>query len=61
MIIELDGAGHYGVLAQERDYLRTIFLENQSMRVIRFENCEVIENLEMVLEVIRSVLRENAS
>jgi len=61
VIIELDGAGHYDVLAPERDAQRTIFLENLGMRVIRFENCEVIENLEIVLDVIRAVLREGVS
>jgi very-short-patch-repair endonuclease len=61
VIVELDGAGHYDVLAQERDDLRTMFLENLGMRVIRFENREVTENLEMVLEAIRAVLRENVS
>jgi hypothetical protein len=35
------------------DDLRTI--------VIRFENCEVMENMELVLEAIRAVLRENVS
>jgi very-short-patch-repair endonuclease len=61
VIIELDGAGHYDVLAQERDDLRTIFLENLGMRVVRFENCEVMENLELVLKAIRAVLREHVS
>jgi very-short-patch-repair endonuclease len=49
------------VLAQERDDLRTIFLENPGMRVVRFENCEVMENLELVLKAIRAVLREHVS
>jgi very-short-patch-repair endonuclease len=61
VIIELDGAGHYDVLAQERDDLRTIFLENLGMRVVRFENCEVMENLELVLKAIRAMLREHVS
>jgi very-short-patch-repair endonuclease len=29
------------------------------MRVIRFENCEVMENLERVLEAIRAVLDQH--
>jgi very-short-patch-repair endonuclease len=57
VIIELDGAGHYGVLRQERDDERTRFLEDLGIRVIRFENRQVFENLERVLEVIRAVLR----
>ena len=61
VIVELDGAGHYDVLAQESDELRTNFLQNLGTRVIRFENKEVIENVEMVLETIRAVLKENVS
>src|SRR5215471_2992078 len=61
VIIELDGAGHYDVMAPERDALRTLFLESLGMRVIRFENCEVMENLEVVLDVIRAALKENVS
>ena len=61
VIVELDGAAHYDPPAQERDDLRTKFLESLGIRVIRFENCEVIEDLEMVLEEIRSVLRGNVS
>jgi very-short-patch-repair endonuclease len=61
VIIELDGAGHYDVLARERDDLRTRFLTNLGMRVMRFENCQVMENLERVLEAIRAVLREDVS
>jgi very-short-patch-repair endonuclease len=61
VIIELDGAGHYEPLGRERDALRTRFLENLGLRVIRFENREVRENLAGVLEAIRAVLRENVS
>jgi very-short-patch-repair endonuclease len=61
VIIELDGAGHFDILAQEREGLRTRFLENLGMRVVRFENCDVIGNLEPVLEAIRTRLKENAS
>jgi len=61
VIIELDGAVHFDLLAQERDDLRTTFLESLGMRDIRFENCDVIENLELVLEAIRAALKENVS
>jgi len=58
LIIELDGAGHYDVLGVERDAERTRFLESLGFRVIRFENCEVINQLGIVLDLIREALRE---
>jgi len=61
VIVELDGAGHYDVLSPEYDADRTKFLERLGMRVIRFENCEVIRTLEIVLDVIRATLKENVS
>jgi len=57
LIVELDGARHYAVLAQEKDYLRTAFFENLRIRVIRFENREVMENLELVLAAVRHALK----
>jgi len=61
VIIELDGAGHYNVIASEYDAQRTIYLEKLGMRVIRFENREVTENLEIVLDRIRALLKKNIS
>jgi very-short-patch-repair endonuclease len=58
-IVELDGAGHYDVLKQERDELRTRFLQRLGAHVIRFENKAVLEDVEMVLETVRAVLKEN--
>ena len=52
LAVELDGAAHDHEAAQDRDSRRTLFLEKAGIRVVRFENCEVIENLEGVLEII---------
>jgi very-short-patch-repair endonuclease len=57
-IVELDGAVHQGLLASERDDDRTRYLESLGMRVIRFENCEILENLERVMEAIKIFLDE---
>src|SRR6266516_1036085 len=46
LAVELDGA------AQDRDAIRTRCLQSAGIRVVRFENREVIENLEGVLVVI---------
>ena len=58
VIVELDGAVHQGLLASERDDDRTRYLESLGMRVIRFENCEILENLERVMEAIKIFLDE---
>jgi len=50
--VESDGAAHDHETAQDRDCRRTLFLERAGIRVVRFENREVIENLEGVFEVI---------
>jgi very-short-patch-repair endonuclease len=60
VIVELDGAGHKTELGAERDFRRTEFLKRFNIRVIRFENQLVFENLEGVLDAIRAFLREPA-
>ena len=52
LAVELDGAAHDHEAAQDYDARRTLFLETARIRVVRFENREVIENLEGVLEFI---------
>ncbi|MES2516248.1 MAG: DUF559 domain-containing protein [Bacteroidota bacterium] len=50
--IELDGAGHYTEEGIKKDELRTLFLNECGIRVIRFENKLVFEKIEWVLEEI---------
>jgi len=57
LAIDLDGEGHFNSVAGERDYVRQKFLEGLNVRVLRFENRAVFENLEGVLESIRRNLR----
>jgi very-short-patch-repair endonuclease len=52
LAVELDGAAHDHEAAQDRDAIRTRFLQSAGIRLVRFENREVIENLEGVLAVI---------
>ena len=40
-----------------RDYDRTIFLNSKGIEVIRFENKEIWENIESVLETIKLKLK----
>ncbi len=56
LIVEVDG-GQHDEQAQ-RDRRRTLILESNGYRVLRFWNNEVMSNLDGVLEVIRAALIE---
>ena len=56
LIVELDGAGHQSVGGAEYDARRTEYLKERGLRVIRFENKAVLDDLEWVLEVIKKNL-----
>jgi very-short-patch-repair endonuclease len=60
VIVELDGEGYTGEIAAEYDDKRTKFMAKLGIEVIRFENKEVLEIREFVLERIRAVLRARA-
>lgn len=52
IIIEIDGGQHANEKNKDRE--REAWLKNQGFKVLRFWNNEVLENLEGILEVIRS-------
>lgn len=56
LIIELDGSQH--LEQQEYDEERTRYLESRGYQVLRFWNNDVLNNVDDVLKVISSVLRE---
>jgi len=56
--IELDGETHYVGDAQADDRRRQEFIESLGIRVLRFLNDEVYENLDGVWEAITRVVRE---
>ena len=54
LIIEVDGDTH--AVTEHHDKRRTAFLERRGYRVIRFDNAEVMDNLEGVLSTIAVAL-----
>ena len=55
LIIEMDGAVHFGIVAQNKDKERTKRLEELGFRVVRFENKVVFEELDGVLiEIVKN-------
>jgi very-short-patch-repair endonuclease len=52
LIIELDGGQHFTEMGIEKDSLRDNYLMSQGLKVLRFSDRDVFENLEGVLEKI---------
>ena len=52
LVIEVDGEIHNKSEAKERDANRTAELESLGLKVLRFQNQEVDENIERVIEMI---------
>jgi very-short-patch-repair endonuclease len=53
LAVELDGLGHFTESGLEYDKKRTEYIEDKQITVIRFENQEVLYNMDGVLEEIR--------
>ena len=58
LVIEVDGDSHFQENAPEQDAMRTATLESYGLRVVRFTNADVLENLEGVAEILESYLEE---
>lgn len=61
LIVKLDGAVHLDFAQQNYDLKRTEILENLGLKVIRFENRLVFENLSEVLEEIINHFKTTSS
>jgi very-short-patch-repair endonuclease len=58
LAVELDGAGHYTLEGTKHDIERDDYLSSLGIKVLRFENKEVFDNLEAVLEVIKNSFKK---
>ncbi|MEM1133834.1 MAG: DUF559 domain-containing protein [Pseudomonadota bacterium] len=56
LVIEADGGQHENEKA--KDKVRTEMLEQQGFRVIRFWNNDILDNIEGVVEEVKSVLAD---
>ena len=54
LAIELDGQGHRNEFAEAYDYRRRIYLNNAGIKVIRFENFLIFDDIDHVLDIIKS-------
>lgn len=58
LAIEIDGGHHYGQKQRQADRRRTRYLESLGFTVIRFNNHEVLTNIDGVVECIARKLAE---
>ncbi|HHJ11392.1 MAG: cytosine methyltransferase [Bacteroidetes bacterium] len=58
LVVELDGAGHYTPEGSNYDERRDKYIKDLEIKVLRFENREVFDNLEAVLEVIKNSFKK---
>ena len=56
--IEADGGQHYENKGRERDEFRTKELKELSVEIIRFNNKEILTNIDGVFEVIHKAIEE---
>ena len=55
LVVELDGSQHFEVDHQQADQQRDVFLQSLGLRVLRFDNRQVLLETDAVLEVIRQI------
>jgi very-short-patch-repair endonuclease len=60
LVIELDGGQHFSDQAEQADAARTVMIETQGFKVLRFSNLDVMTNRAGVLETIAAAVAERA-
>jgi len=58
LVIEVDGGQHFDTAQERRDARRDMFLRSKGFRVLRFNNHDVLTNLEGVWTVIAAAVDE---
>jgi very-short-patch-repair endonuclease len=58
LVIEIDGGQHFDTAHEQRDVRRDRFLRSKGFRVLRFNNHDVLTNLEGVSTVIAAAVGE---
>ncbi len=58
LVVEIDGSQHLEVEIREKDLQRTRYLENEGLRVLRFDNLQVLSEIDGVVEEIFGVVED---
>jgi len=58
LVIELDGWTHSTPAELQYDSVRTVYLESEAYRVIRFDNAEALEGMDQLLILVLEALNK---
>ena len=58
LVIELDGWTHSTPEELQRDAARTVYMESEGYRVIRFDNAEALEGMDQLLTLVLEALNK---
>ena len=58
LVVEIDGSQHYEPEAEERDRIRTAYLESIGLSVVRFSNYDVDAHFDGICATIDRMVRE---
>ncbi len=58
LVVEVDGSQHFTSENIKKDEIRPTELEKQGLRILRFNNLEVLQQIDAVIEVIFEALPE---
>jgi very-short-patch-repair endonuclease len=59
-VVEIDGSQHYEPEVEEKDKVRTAYLESIGLKVMRFSNYDVDTHFDGVCATIDRMVREEA-
>jgi very-short-patch-repair endonuclease len=52
LVLEVDGLQHMNKLAMQKDKYRDSYLKQQGVKVLRFDNLQVLKQLDAVVEKV---------
>jgi very-short-patch-repair endonuclease len=58
IVVEVDGSQHKETYQEQKDAQRDIYLKNEGLYIVRFNNLQVLQELDSVMEVIYQAVKE---
>lgn len=58
LVIEIDGSQHFDISHEKKDKVRTKYLEKYGIKVIRYNNLEVYENVDGIIIDLKRIIRK---